>query len=122
MLAELKELGVHDVIRGSMAIIDERGLAKQVHCDPETGSVDIEGALMLACGAKSLGVLVAVVTDVVPPANMALFDATINYLNAASPAGNLANWNDQPEVTQLQVMEFLHSCACVVASAVVTSY
>lgn len=119
MLAELREMGVHDVIRKAGSIIEERGLAKYMHCDPLSGNVDPEGAVMLACGAESIGVLVAYPAAVIPAAKMALFDAAMDYLNAASPNGDLAIWADQDDVTQPQVVEFFLSSASEIAGAIV---
>ena len=118
MLADLKELKVHEVLRKASRLIETKGLARGMHQDPDTKEIDIEGAIMLACGAKELSVLVAKVDSVVPLARLAQFDATLDLLDLASPGKNVSEWNDLEETTQEQVLQFLETWAVAVSSAV----
>ena len=117
MLTHLKELQVHEVLRDAAKLIEERGLTRGMHQDPDTGEIDIEGAIMLACGAPQISILVARVDSVVPSARLAQFDAAIDLLDAASPGKCVSEWNDQEETTQEQILQFLETWASVVSSA-----
>lgn len=117
MLTQLKELQVHKILRDAIQLIEEKGLTRGMHQDPDTGEIDIEGAIMLACGAPQISILVARVDAVVPAAKLAQFDATLDLLDSASPGKNVSEWNDLEETTQEQVLQFLETWAVAVSSA-----
>ena len=119
MLSELRKLGVAPILEEAAALIQEKGLARQMHQDPETGEVDVEGAVMLACGAETVSVLVPHPSSIIPPANVALYMATMDVLDAAVPCRYISEWTDQMEVTQEQVVELLRSLASEVSSSIV---
>lgn len=117
MLSNLRTLGVHKALETAATVIEARGLAKQMHQDPETFEVDIEGAVMLACGAEELYILVGRVDELVPAANLALYDATINLLDDNAPTRMISEWNDREETTQEEALQLLRSLAFEVQAA-----
>lgn len=48
----LKDAGIHEIYRTAASIIGMRGLSQTLTYDPYTKSVDVEGAILLACGAS----------------------------------------------------------------------
>lgn len=48
----LKDAGINDVYRKAALILETRGMSKMLMYDPYTKSVDVEGAILLACGAS----------------------------------------------------------------------
>lgn len=116
---ELRKLGVHLVLRDAAKLVGQRGLARQMHEDPETGEVDVEGAVMLACGAPQISVLVPHPSTIIPPTKVALYTATMDLLDAAVPCRYISEWTDQMEVTQQEVTQLLLSLASEIASSVV---
>ena len=75
-----------------------------MHHDPDTGAVDVEGALMVALGAERLPVLVIDVTTILAERPQALFDACIAMIE--SEVGDLTNWVDG-RATQAEAMRLL---------------
>ena len=51
MFSTLKSAGVHDVYRRTIQVIRRHGLSNVLTYDPYSGSVDLYGAMLLACGA-----------------------------------------------------------------------
>lgn len=101
----------------SAQLLLDKGLTRQMNHDPETGAVDLLGAVMLACGAKDLPTLVHNASEVVPPANMATYDAVENLLDVHSPRGSIIEWNDDPTTTFAEALLLLRKVGDEISSA-----
>lgn len=87
-------------------IIAEKGLAKQMHCNPVTGEVDIDGAILLACGAKNLPILVENVFDYIPVTAAANYTQAL-WLLDAELGQDVQEWNDLESTTQEDALKLL---------------
>lgn len=96
-----------DVIKAAVGVLRERGLAKGACLDPCTGSVDVTGALQMACGVRRTDVtddLFAAMT-VVPPANLPAFADAWTALDAT--VDGLEDWQDSPSTQVDEVIALL---------------
>lgn len=118
LLSDLKLLEAHLILFRAAQLIGELGLAKQMNEDPDTGAIDVEGALMLACGVAELGVLVPRASKVLPPARMAVYEALLDHLDTITPGRIVSEWTDQTETTQGEVVELLSLTAYSIAGSV----
>jgi len=118
-LIEMKTMEADKYLRSAATILTDRGLSRHMNCDPETGEVDVEGALMLACGAKKVGVLVPYPAEVVPPTQLAVYLSMIDLLDLNVPEDNITKWTDKWEVSQDEVIQLLNSLADTISIAIV---
>jgi hypothetical protein len=95
-------MGVHGIYRQASDILQNRGMSKTLTYDPYTKSVDIVGALLLACGASEK-LLNKEEIDIekygVPKANIAKFLVGVEYLEAMIDSG-LEDWCSMHETAQ----------------------
>lgn len=76
--AALRNAGMPAVLVRAAEILEDRGLAPGVTYDPVTGEVSVEGALLLALGAKNLVTFELDPEAVgVPPRNLGLAEAAL---------------------------------------------
>jgi len=52
LFLHLKKMGVGDAYRRAAILISHRGFSRSLTCDPYSGAVDVEGAILLSCGAS----------------------------------------------------------------------
>lgn len=85
MLYCLKDAKVHEIYRKAAKIVQEHGLTHTLTYDPYTKSVDLYGALLLACGASekllATGLEEPEELDV-PPVNLGKIKVAYEYVEA----------------------------------------
>ena len=118
-MKELEQAGIHELLWVAAEILESRGLAKGMTCDPETGEVDLEGAVMLACGAKTLSVLVPYPLSIIPDTSAAPYVAIIDLLDKSVEDANITEWSDQPHIITHDAVRLLRKLADQVAIAIV---
>lgn len=118
-LVEMKAMQADIYLRSAATILADRGLSRHMNCDPETGEVDVEGALMLACGAKKVGVLVPYPAEVVPQTQLAVYLSIIDLLDLNVPVEDITKWTDNLEVSQDEVIQLLRTLADTISIAIV---
>lgn len=95
----LKDADIHTVYRKASAILSERGMSKTLTYDPYTKSVDVEGALLLACGASEK-LLDTDSTDIastgIPEANIVKILLGVEYIEAMID-DDLPHWCSEHE-------------------------
>lgn len=95
MTNEFLHLGVDKLLRRAASVLKEKSLAHGITYDPETGSVDLYGAILIAAGAKPNNLM----TDSVHPSDVSLPAHTHAAVEAAfflldAVIGDIDDWND----------------------------
>ena len=103
----MPDLLIENVLGRAYDILAECGLAKQMNWDPSTGSVDVDGAILLACDAKGLNVIVEDVSKVLAPANIAKYTEALWQLDAETDEGDVVEWADREDVTLPDVLALI---------------
>ena len=92
-MKEYADAGVHETFYRASQVIREVGFTRHMHCDPTTGAVDVEGAILLALGARQLPVMVEDAFAAIPETSHAAYMACLGLLE--SEVGDLTNWVDR---------------------------
>lgn len=111
-LKDLNDIGITDLLLNARIILLERGHTKGVTLHPDSGKVDIRGALLLAAGAKPRNVQGFVTTP--EEAKVATYwipkiYETIDLLEAFY--GDIEEWNDNPATTEQHIADALQTVA-----------
>lgn len=90
----LQDLGVHEIYKKAGEILSQRGLSQTLTYDPYTKEVDVEGAILIACGASEK-ILATDENDIskigLPEANIVKVLISIEYIEAMID-DELPNW------------------------------
>ena len=103
-MKDLQEVKLHETFFKARDIIRQVGFTRNMHCDPDTGSVDVEGAFLLALGVKKLPILVVDTDAVLPEVARGRFDACLVLVE--SEVGDITEWVDK-RATQAEVEKLL---------------
>lgn len=111
-LKNLNEAGVSELLLNAATLIGERGLAKGLRVDPETGNIDLIAALAITAGAAEGELMSSVsITDFrVTPASEAKFMVAYEVLDAVLME-DPEQWADRPETTQNEVCDLMFKAA-----------
>lgn len=104
----MNQLGIENVLLRAHDILSECGLAKNMHWNPENGNVDVDGAILLACGAKGIYVIVEDIDQVLPPASVAKYTEALWCLDREVPDGDVVEWADRPEIELADVLNLIN--------------
>lgn len=111
-LRDLNDAGVASLLEEAANLLRQRGLAKGLRVDPESGNIDLIAALAIAAGAKEKDLMSSVsISDIsVVPVNEARFMASYDILDAILME-DPEEWADKPEVTVQQVAKLMSKAA-----------
>lgn len=104
-LADLRDLGLGDILTRAADLIQRHGHCKGVHRNPRNGSLDLLGAVAVACGAPNRRAVLDPETAV-PPANRGRYEAAaelLEHILGCDPQ----EWNDQVAVDRDQAIAVL---------------
>ncbi len=106
-----KEAGVHELLNKAADILDKRPFVQGTIRHRETGGVDTMGALALAAGVRYDSLSDNYCEMGIPRNKVAVFYATIDFIESAIDDGDILNWNDDPRRTGDNVIDFLTNLA-----------
>jgi hypothetical protein len=93
----LKDAGVNDLLYKAADILESRGYTHKATHNVLNGAIDVEGALLLACGVKFLPPIVRSGVDVAPDHMKALFYEAL--LTFGAVVHGYGNWVNAPHTT-----------------------
>ncbi len=111
MWPKYKVAGVHELLNKAANILYERPFVQGTIRHKETGGVDTTGALALAAGVRYDSLSDNLCEMGIPRNKVAVFYATIDFIESAIDDGDILNWNDNPSRTAENVIDFLTNLA-----------
>ena len=94
----MNQTGIETVLLRAHDILSECGLAKNMHWNPKNGNVDVDCAVLMACGATGVNVIIEDIDKVLPPASVAKYTEALWCLDRSTEDGDVVEWADQDSV------------------------
>lgn len=111
MFSSLKPAGVDKTYRRAAQIIDKCGLSANLVYDPYAGTVDVYGAILLACGADKSLLAQGEIDPVscgAPEASLKCIVLSVEYFEAMTDM-DISDWSGQS--TKHKTINYLNSLA-----------